>query len=276
MLQRDPKTHLGAFLGRKLQQARLAAGYSSQEKLAGRLHTDRTVITKIETGERPPSPETLAQWCEVTGITDPELYSELADIARVVSGAVPEWFKPWLEAETNCTSLRIWHPLILPGLFQVEEYAAEIIRKVDPGHLDELVATRLQRAKIFDRDDPPDVVAVISENVLRTRIGSAELMHGQLSHLLELSQRPRVVVQVLPSDSGAHAGFGGAFDLASGHGMNTLVRLEAVPLDVTTETPSVVLCSEVAFDQIRSEALTATQSQDLIIHLNEELWGPKV
>lgn len=273
--QRDPKTHLGAFLGRKLQRARVEAGYSSQEKLAGRLHIDRTVIAKAETGERPPSPDLLAAWCDATGISDPEMYADLADLARVVSGAVPEWFKPWLEVEGICTSLRIWQPLLMPGLFQVGSYAEDVIRTIDPENADSLVATRLERAKILDRGHPPDVVAIISENVLRTMIGSASVMHDQLSHLAEFSRRPHVVIQILPSGIGAHAGFGGPFDIASAHGMNDLVRLEAVPLDVTTEAPSVVRRTEVAFDQIRSEALPATQSRDLIVRLNEELWTPK-
>jgi DNA-binding XRE family transcriptional regulator len=47
---RDARTSPGAFLGAKLRQARINAGYSSQDALAARLGFDRTVITKAETG----------------------------------------------------------------------------------------------------------------------------------------------------------------------------------------------------------------------------------
>lgn len=137
------------------------------------------------------------------------------------------------------------------------------------------MAARLDRAKIVDRADPPTVVAVIGENVLRTMIGSAEIMAEQLAHVAEVACRPHVVVQILPAGTGAHAGLSGAFDIASAQGANDLIRIEGVPQDVTTETPSIVQRTAVAFDQIRAEALPRRQSRDLIVRLGEELWTPK-
>jgi transcriptional regulator with XRE-family HTH domain len=51
---RNPETNAAAFLGAELRRARLSAGLS-QEVLARETGFDRTVITKAETGERPPS-----------------------------------------------------------------------------------------------------------------------------------------------------------------------------------------------------------------------------
>lgn len=275
MSQRDPNTHLGAFLGRRLQRARVKAGFTSQEALAGRLHIDRTVIAKAESGERPPTPEVLAAWCELTGITDPDMYADLCELARVLNGAIPEWFKPWLGAEGFATSLRIWQPWLVPGLFHTKRYAEAIIRTMEFGNVEALVATRLDRAKILDRLDPPDIVAIVGEYALRNMIGSAEIMAEQLAHLVDVSLKPNVVVQVLPAGIGAHAGLGGAFDIASGEDMNDLVRIEAVAEDITTESRSIVRRSAVAFDQIRAEALPRGQSRDLIRSLGDELWTPK-
>lgn len=275
MTQRDPRTHLGAFLGRRLQRARAKAGFSSQEALAGRLHIDRSVIAKAESGERLPTPELLAAWCEVTCIADPDMYADLCELARVLNGGIPEWFKPWLDAEGLATSLRIWHPTLIPGLFHTEAYAEAVIRGIDPDNVEALVAARLERAKILDRPDPPEVIAVIDEYALRHMMGSAEIMAEQLAHLAELSRRPHVVVQILPDGIGAHAGLGGAFDIASGEGVNDLLRMEAVPLDITTDNPSVVRRTAIAFDQTRAEALPRRQSRDLIVQRCEELWTPK-
>lgn len=272
--QRDPKSHLGAFVGRRLQRARIKAGYSSQDALAGKLHVDRTVIAKAESGERVPTPDLLIAWCELTGL-DTDHYSDLCDLARTMNGGIPEWFKPWLAAEREATSLRIWHPELIPGLFHTEAYAKALIRVVDPDNIDALAAARLDRARIFDRDDPPDVVAVIDEYALRHMIGSAEVMAEQLAHLADISRRPNVVVQILPAGIGAHASLGGAFDIASADGMNDLLRMEAVPQDITTETRSIVRSAAVAFDQTRAEALPRGQSRDLIVRLGEEVWTPK-
>ncbi len=58
---RDAKTNPAAFLGGKLKQARINAGFSSQEALATKLGFDRTVITKAETGDRPPTDDVLSK-----------------------------------------------------------------------------------------------------------------------------------------------------------------------------------------------------------------------
>lgn len=58
---RDPRSDLGAWLGEELRRARLAAGYSSQDRLARELGFDRTVIAKAETGARPPSEDVAAR-----------------------------------------------------------------------------------------------------------------------------------------------------------------------------------------------------------------------
>jgi transcriptional regulator with XRE-family HTH domain len=271
--QRDPKSHPGAFVGKRLQRARIKAGYSSQDSLAVKIGTERTVIAKAESGERPATPDVLAAWCELCGL-DLELYSELCDLARQTNGGIPEWFKEWIAAERVATSLRIWHPLLVPGLFHTEAYARAILSlDGDEADTDALVAARLERQTILDRDEPVDVVAVIDELVLHRMIGSPEIMAEQLTFLSDMSRRPNVVVQVVPVGSGAHAGLGGAFDIATSDGMKDLLRLEAVPADVTTETRSLVRKASVAFDQVRADALPRTQSRDLIRRLGEELWS---
>lgn len=272
-LQRDPRSHPGAFVGRRLQRARVKAGYSSQEAFASRLHVERTTVAKAESGERIPTPDLLAVWCELTGL-DPELFSDLCELARTVNLAIPEWFKPWLDVEAVATYLRIWQPMLIPGLFHTEAYARAILA-VNGGDVDALVKTRLERSKILDRDNPPDVVAVIDEHALRRMIGSPETMAEQLAQLVEASHRPNVVIQMVPAAIGAHAGLGGPFDIATAEGASDLLRMETVPQDITTESRPVVKDATVAFDQIRADSLSRGQSRDLIARIGEELWTPK-
>jgi hypothetical protein len=98
---------------------------------------------------------------------------------------------------------------------------------------------RLGRQVILDRPNAPHLVVVLDELVLRRLIGSPQVMADQLIHIAELSERPNVSVQVIPSDTGANAGLSGAFDLASGDGAPEVLRMEAVE-DVTAESRSLV------------------------------------
>jgi hypothetical protein len=65
-----------------------------------------------------------------------------------------------------------------------------------------LVSERMERRAIFGRPDPPNIVAVLDETVLRRLIGSAQVMHDQLTELAELSTRPYISIEVVPADVG--------------------------------------------------------------------------
>jgi transcriptional regulator with XRE-family HTH domain len=97
MTRRDPETNPAASLGGELRRARVSAGFSSQDALAAALGFDRTVITKAETRERPPTDEVLAAWCQACRL-DVDLFERLVRLARRADGPVPTWFEDWLEA----------------------------------------------------------------------------------------------------------------------------------------------------------------------------------
>jgi DNA-binding XRE family transcriptional regulator len=68
-------------LGRKLREARKAAGYPSHQALADAMNCDRSTVTKIESGRLVPSEKILALWCESCHV-DVELYEPMARLAR--------------------------------------------------------------------------------------------------------------------------------------------------------------------------------------------------
>ncbi len=152
----------------------MAAGFSSQDALAAKLGFDRTVVAKAETGERPPTDDVLSGWCLACRL-DYDLFRRMVVLARRADGPAPTWFEDWLEAEGKAHTLRIWQPLIVPGLFQTAEYSRALFLAAgaDNAQADELVAVRLERQSVFDRTDPPHVVTILAENVLHRLIGSA-------------------------------------------------------------------------------------------------------
>jgi transcriptional regulator with XRE-family HTH domain len=270
MARRDPETNPAAFLGGELRRARLAAGFSSQDALAAKLGFDRTVVAKAETGERPPTDDVLAAWCQVCRL-DEDLFGRLVVLARRADGPVPTWFEDWLRAEREAHTLRIWQPLIIPGLLQMAEYARALFLAAgaDEAKADELVAVRLERQSVFDRADPPHLVTILGESVLHRLIGSAAIMSDQLNHLGDMAERPNVQVQVVPSARGANAGLSGGFALASCDDAPDVLRMEAVE-DVTEERRSLVRHATLIFDLVRGDALPREESRMLILEAAEQ------
>jgi transcriptional regulator with XRE-family HTH domain len=264
MARRDPDTDPKAFLGRELARARKAAGFSSQDALAARLGFDRTVIAKAESGERVPTDDVLDAWSEACDL-DRELFGRWAAFARRTDGPIPSWFESWLEAERQAHMLRIWQPLVIPGLFQTADYARALFLAAgaDQDRADDLVTVRLDRQAILERPDPPHVVAVINESVLHGLIGSPQIMADQLAHLADQAERPNISVQVLPSETGANAGLSGAFDLASADAAPEVLRMEAVE-DVTVESRSLVRQATNIFVRVQADALPRAASLALI------------
>lgn len=270
MAPRDPETSPAAFLGNELRRARLAAGFSSQDALATRLGFDRSVITKAETGDRPPSPDVLTAWCEACNL-DGEMFARLAGLARRADGVVPTWFEGWLEAEREAHTLRIWSPLLVPGLLQTADYARAIFltEEDDEDEASKLAGARLERQPILDRPDPPHLIMVLDEPVLHRPIGSPVIMADQLEHLVSVGDRKNVSVHILLA-RGANAGLGGAFDIASTDGAPDTLRMEGSIEDQVTQDRSLVRRASVIFDLVRRDALPRIPSRDLILEAAQQ------
>lgn len=263
---RDPKTSPPAYLGEKLRRGRISAGFTSQDALAAELKLDRSTIGKIETGERIPKPDVLAAWCEACGL-DLDLMVELAELARAADGPVPAWFQPWVDLEHVATSLRIWQPLLIPGLFQTADYARALFMATQSDTSDDaidgLVSARIERQFILNRSEPPDVVCALDESVLYRLIATPAVMHDALNHVADMSERPTIVVQVVPAGNGANAGLGGAFDLANGDGIPDTLRQEGVE-DSTSQLPGLLRKATANFNRVHGDALPRVQSRELI------------
>jgi hypothetical protein len=125
---------------------------------------------------------------------------------------------------------------------------------------------------VLDRDQPPLLWLVIDEAVLHREVGGAKVMHDQLVHLAELSERPNITVEVTPDTSGAHSGLLGAFAIAEFADAPSVVDLETAAGGQIAEERSVVAGIALAFDTLRSEALPRGASRDLIRKAAEERW----
>jgi transcriptional regulator with XRE-family HTH domain len=118
----------GVRLGRKLREARKAAGYTSHQVLADEMNCDRSTITKVESGRLVPSEKILKLWCELCHV-DAELYEPMARLARVADESpVPPWFEDFAAAQHVAHTIRTWHPNVIPGSVQTPDYSRPLYK----------------------------------------------------------------------------------------------------------------------------------------------------
>lgn len=275
--QLDPELSAAHFFGAEFRRARESANMS-QTTFGVAVPCDVSTVSRVESGQLSPTDAFLDATMEA--------FPELALLVRFYrasgkwnagSGPVPAWFEEWLRAESRAVSLRVWAPMLIPGLLQTADYARALLShgiqadKSDAA-IDALVAARLARREIFDRPEPPDVTLVLDELVLRREVGSREIMYDQLAVVAELSERPYVAVHVVPVGSkDAYAGLGGALNIASGDGTSDVLHMDAIE-GMTTERRTLVRKAEITFERVRGDAHSRGQSRELILRLADELW----
>jgi DNA-binding XRE family transcriptional regulator len=267
-----------SFLGAELRRARLAAGIKSQEELAVILGFDRSVISKAE-GGKPPSPELArayaAKFPELNALAEDGLIERWADHVRRNGGVFPKFLHSWIDNERTATGLFYWEPMVVPGILQIEAYARAILA-ADPNSdetVDARAAGRLERQQILSRPRPPMVSVVLAEDVLNRCVGSAEVMHDQLIYLADVSQQPKVTIQVIPASVGVHAGLAGAAAIADTEDGGTLVHEDGFTAGRTSADPDIVVKVRERVAVLRSDALPRDASLEMISKVAKERWS---
>jgi transcriptional regulator with XRE-family HTH domain len=269
--QDSDSDHPARRLGRKLREARLAAGFRSQEEFGTVINMHRTGVTRIENGKRHITPDVLRKWCEACHV-DFELYEASARLAWVTEASpVPVWFEDFYRAQKLSHTIRTWQPIIIPGPLQTADYARALHEGAGTPRdlIDERVAARidLQQQTIERSPVPVTLLAVMDETVLYREVGSDEIRHRQLTHLVEQGQRTNIGIQVVPARRGANAGHVGAFTIACLDDADVML-MNAVE-DVTTDKRPAIRDALAIFDRVRLVALSGPESLEIIMKAAE-------
>lgn len=193
----------------QLRKQRALAGMN-QDEFGKRTNYSASTVSAVETGTRAvdlPYARRADEILETGGLFESLLRTAQQD-------GQPAWFMPWLKAERAARQLRCFHPTLVPGLLQTENYARAVLRFDDTRpeqEIEQQVAARLERQEILKRDRPPQLVAVIDESVLRR---ADAIMAEQLAHLLRMAELPHVHIQIIPASAGLHVGLDGPLLLA--------------------------------------------------------------
>lgn len=267
-----PANGLEAF-ALELKAQRELAGLT-QEQIAKLMGYSTSVIAKLETCRTIPSPQHASKADEA--LKTPGTFRRLRQ--AMINGAYEPWVRAFLDMEERATVLRNWESVVVPGLLQTEAYARGVLRGARPtdsdAAVDQLVAARMARQAIWEREDPepPVLSAILGEAVLRQRVGDAQVMREQLSRLVEAAENPRITIQVMPFTVAAHPGLLGPFVVASFENGPDAAYLDSVLDGQVSERRAQVSPVALLYETLAREALSPGASTEMIMKVAEETW----
>ncbi|MGD3106819.1 helix-turn-helix domain-containing protein [Streptomyces sp. YGL11-2] len=198
----DPGEGLEQYIGSKVRDARVDKARAkvegcewSQSYLAKRVFVSQTRISEVETGDVPPDRDLAGKLESVLDLPR----DSLVNLVRILEQqTVRDYAKPYLMRQEKAQLIHT-AGFIVPGLLQTPDYARELLatgQVGEPGRIDSYVELRMERQKVWDREDPPWMSAVIDEATLR------HATTAQLKRLLEAQEMPNITLQVLPFGAG--------------------------------------------------------------------------
>jgi hypothetical protein len=117
-----PGTSPRHFFGSEVRCAREAASMS-QAQLGKIANCDDSAVSRVEAGDTAP-PEGFPEACDVAFPGMNGFFTRFWDEHEGWTDSIyPRWVGEWMKAEDSAVTLRIWQPLIFPGLLQTPAYA---------------------------------------------------------------------------------------------------------------------------------------------------------
>jgi transcriptional regulator with XRE-family HTH domain len=275
----SPAQQAREALGVRLREIRKEAGLTGRA-LAVSIGCHFTKISRIENGSQAPSEANIKAWCRACNAE--RQISDLIATARAIESMYVEWRRQ-TRAGMKClmltpvplyqrtTLFRIYEHSAIPGLFQTAEYSAAILTYfIDfldaPNDLDAALQARMERQEIIYSGKRRFVV-VLEENALRARVGSPEVMAGQLDRLLATISLPRVNFGIIPQGALRRAFAQVGFWIYD----NAMVGVETPTAKLEITQPREVQLYAGMFEHLRKSAVHGARARALITRALAEL-----
>jgi transcriptional regulator with XRE-family HTH domain len=273
-------TSRGRQLAAALRRLREDAGLTL-ENAAKMTGESRTKLTRVELGEVLPTVEYVQRILGAYGGTDQALRFAIKDLAE--RARERGWFSafgdvfngPYAELENDASTIMTWQTELVPGLFQIADYARVLIQESvhDPVEVERRLQARLTRQAILFRDPAPVIRAILAEEVLRRPVGGPDVMREQLTTLTKSAQMPSVSLRIVPAQIGHHPAIGQGsmviFEFESKAATTTAYFETVAGGHYIEEVQQVNRCTD-TFNKIASTALPEEESAQLIEHLSKE------
>jgi hypothetical protein len=264
----DPSASPLDYYGYELRRVREEAGLTLAQ-LGAIVFCTGSLIGQIETAAKVPQRE-FSERVDAAMGTD-GMFSRL--VGLVLRSQLPNWFQPYAEMEAKAGFISTYQCQLIYGLLQTEQYARAVLGVEHSDQLDDLVAARMDRQRILEREQPPVLWVVLDEAALYRMIGSREIMREQLAHVLGLFGRQWLEIQVLPFSAGQHAGMMGSFNLLRFDDAPDLHYSESYDQGHMTANPQVIKERSVGYARLQAAALSPRDSAALIARVMEERYG---
>ena len=252
-------------------------------------------LSRMETAKRGAIPRDVHDLCVLYAVPDIEREQLVAlaqstrefDKLSSSEATVRQEYSMYLALEQAAQRAREYTSMYIPGLLQTEAYATLIedlayvspqyynVREEDiPETTTGRVQLRLERQSAILRDNPMHLHTIIDENALHRRLAQPEIMRDQLLHLIEMSHRPNISIQVMPFESGIYPGAESAYwavlDLpAQDGGPLRTAYIEAARGPILFDREADVNGLLAAFETLTKLALDHERSRDLIRRVSE-------
>jgi transcriptional regulator with XRE-family HTH domain len=271
-------------LGESLRRFRNSAGLNLDDA-AATIGWTAPKLSRIENANANIRRGEVTTLLKAYGVTDLDVFSALEDLARdagkrgwwqTYSNIVAPAYADYISLESDAESIKIFAPLLIPGLLQTASYARETISGITmtrtPEEIAALAELRLARQAVLTRPGAPlKVWAVISEAVLHQRFAvRPTTMRDQLRRLTDCAELPNITLQIMPLDATPHPGSAGGFSLVGfPSAMPDVVMLENLTGVSYVEGGSEVSTFTDAFSRIVAAASPVDDSKALIARMQE-------
>ncbi|WEH35383.1 helix-turn-helix transcriptional regulator [Streptomyces sp. AM 4-1-1] len=250
-------------VGRQVKLWREAAGLRATE-LGAAIGYGENQVYKVEAGKRIPKPEFLDRADEVLGAGG-KLSAMKKDVAEA---RYPKKVRDLAKLEANAVEMGAYAGNVVHGLLQTEEYARALYGERRPAFAEEeverLVAARMARQSVFERQPAPLLTFVQEEATLRRPTGGRAVLQRQLQHLLDVGALRHVEIQVMPTEAEEHAGLAGSHRVLKLNDGTTVGHNEVQLTSRLITDPKEVQILEMRYGMIRAQALTPRLSRAFI------------
>lgn len=266
----DPSASPLDYYGWELRRQREAHGLK-QHQLGEIIFCTGSLIGQIETTKKIPTRDFSERVDAALG-TD-GVFSRLMGL--VLRSQLPTWFQPYADMEARATYISTYQAQLVYGLLQTEDYARAVLATGMPDGLDSLVAARMERQRIVERERPPLSWVILDEAVLHRPIGSQEIMRAQLVRLLDFATNRWMRIQVLPFVAGEHTSLDGSFTTMRFDDDPDIIYTEDLISGHMTASPDTVREASLRYAHLQAAALSVEESTVLIASVMKERYGDR-
>jgi hypothetical protein len=210
-------------LGLELERCREALKLTQQEA-AHDLEWSLSKLIRTEKGEHAVSVSDLKSMIDAYKITDERQVVALMAAARGSRGHAWWWnyrdivspaFARYLGHEGMAESFHIFHPFVVPGLLQTEEYATALVKMlpIEDSVRRRLVELKMARQERVFAQPGLSFTFIVGEEALYRQIGGRRVMRDQLEYLASVGSRKNVTFGIVPFGAGSYPGLLGQFIL---------------------------------------------------------------